>query len=487
MSRIIGPFLGARGPGRIRIVIGLPDSTHTQLNCQVVDSGGVPIQPQVSRAQYATFKSFVFDFQSLVESERYSYVISDGNGPVDLGPDLCWSDCYFYGPAGFSSHEDYFVFLSCNDPFAENDYNPHWAMWERLEQETRDQETRDEVNCRLLLLGGDQVYCDEVEERYKRVKFNMNEDQLRQAFITKYHSYWQHTSIRKVFARIPSLAMWDDHDITDGWGSREEFFNGQGAIQQVWQLYFDVAKQAFEAYQAVRNPKPIAIGGYTSYLDNGNIRIYLLDFRSERNFKIPQLWSQNNHNDFMHSLSYIPEDIGKVFVLSPSAAPITDILTKLGELACKLPGLSCKDDLIDSLTSRVNIGAFGKILKKLFELRDNGKYVAILAGDIHIAGLSVFIRRQSWKDLDINKIPQIVSSPIAAEPEGIVKLGLRKRGSNRKIWSYNKSTYLGKNVFHKSERNYVTIYPNRQSLPSGIQLLVRYYFQSDRHPTDREV
>ena len=222
-----------------------------------------------------------------------------------------------------------------------------------------------------------------------------------------------------------------------------------------------------------------------------------MDFRSERNARKVQLWSEDSHKDFLKNLAEVPQDTEKVFVLSPVVAlrcnfegdkrlsrvsellfsfrrwmkerPWTGILRFMaiadiavlvsailalvllpsllaisedsliaamrvtsgivwvtGVLA--IPSIVCllamflpkipelpdiADDLNDSLTSEKNRNTFTKILKQLFALCDQGKYVAILAGDIHVGGLSEFIRTRPGS---IASIPQIVSSPIGSMP-----------------------------------------------------------------------
>ena len=574
MDRVIGPFLGARGPGRIRIVIGLPDSQHASLKCDIFDSRHVLHgQPIESRAAFGAFKSFVFDVEGLEENERYSYVIGDEEGPIDLGSGIDESDCHFLGPGEFGER-DYFVLLSCNDPFAADGKSTGapWAMWERLEEETRG-----DANCRLLLLGGDQVYCDELEKRKDGQGFirkleksgndSVVEDQLKEAFIDQYHKYWGHASFRRLLARTPSLAMWDDHDITDGWGSRPESFDGQ-EIKRPWQRYFEVARSAFEAYQAVRNPAPLTQSGYTSFLDIGGLRFYLMDFRSERNARKAQLWSADSHDAFLKSLSAVPPNTEKVFVLSPVVALrcnfegdrrisqlsgllfsfrrwmkdrpaaaairfiamvnlavlfmsvmatvllpnwialaaegsslqhdiiaaiqiaadfvwITGVLA-IPSTACllamllpkvpELPDLS--DDMSDSLTSDDNRDTFTKILKRLFSLRDQGKYVAILAGDIHVGGLSEFIRTKRGKTVSI---PQIVSSPVGNIPMPKAVEGLTTTTSEMRMWSGKEEICYGKNLFYLSKRNYVRIYPH--SLGSGSDKPLWYCFEGHAEPT----
>lgn len=575
MDRIIGPFLGARGPGRVGIIIGLPDAQHTSLKCEVFDSGGIPHgRPIESRASFGAFGSFVFEVEDLRENERYSYVIGDEHGPIDLGPGLYPSDCHFLGPGEFGER-DYFILLSCNDPFATDDKSTGagWAMWDRLEEDTRN-----DAHCRLLLLGGDQVYCDELEKNkdggqgfVRKLELSGDdpgvEDRLREAFIRQYQKYWGHAAFRKVNARVPSLAMWDDHDITDGWGSRPESFDGD-EIKRPWQRYFNVACGAFEAYQAVRNPAPLTERGYTTFLDIGKSRFYLMDFRSERNARKAQLWSEESHDRFMKSLSDVPGDISQVFVLSPvvalrcnfegdrrisrisrtlfafrswlkdrpaaatvrflavanlvvlSASVVTTALLPglmaLGEADSSLrnnliaamqiasnfvwitgflaiPAVVCllamllpripelpdiSDDMSDALTSDDNRDTFTKILKGLFGLRDRGKYVAILAGDIHVAGLSEFIRTKRDATLSI---PQIVSSPIGSKPMPKAVEGLTTTTSEMKMWSGKEEHCYGKNLFYVSKRNYVRIYPRRLGSGSGKPLL--YYFEGHAEPT----
>lgn len=575
MNKIIGPFLGAMGPGRIRIVIGLPDSRHASLKCEVFNSRRVPHgKPIESRPTFGVFRSFVFDVEDLRENEQYSYVIRDGEGPIDLGSGLEASDCCFRAPGEFCE-EDYCILLSCNDPFVADDKSTGagWAMWERLEEDTRD-----DARCRLLLLGGDQVYCDELEKSkdggqgfVRKLELSGDnsgvEDRLREAFIGQYHKYWGHAAFRKVNARVPSLAMWDDHDITDGWGSRLESFQGN-EIKPHWQRYFEVAREAFEAYQAVRNPAPFTEGGYTSLLDIGKSRFYLMDFRSERNARKAQLWSEKSHDAFMKSLKEVPDGILKVFVLSPVVAlrcnfegdrrisrisrtlfalrrwlkdrPAADAvrflavanlvvlfasviasallpswmgLTEDGSSqrnvliaamqiaadlfwitgALAIPALAClvamllpkipelpdiSDDMSDALTSDDNRETFTTILKGLFALRDREKYVAILAGDIHVGGLSEFIRTSRGKT---TSIPQIVSSPIASKPMPKAVEGLTTTTSEMPMWSGKKDTCYGKNLFYQSKRNYVRIYPNRLGPGSGKPLL--YYFEEHAEPT----
>ena len=588
MKRVIGPFLGARGPGKVRIVIGLPNSDYSLLRCNVIDSqGNFHHESTKTSPTFREFKTFIFDIENLKRNQKYLYIIKDDDGPINLGEGLDWGDCYFYGSSEFEE-QDYFILLSCNNPFETGKSTGEpWAMWEHLEEGTRE-----DKNLKLLLFGGDQVYCDELEREKKKGKNGQgfikkieaaiitdkksNNDnrkhkvlnELRNAFIQQYSKYWEHHSLRKIHARVPSLTMWDDHDITDGWGSRLDSFEYK-EIKTSWKLYFEIAKETFEAYQAVRNPMPLTKNGYTNFLDIGNIRFYLMDFRSERNSRKNQLWSNESHGRFMESLSSIPQNIIKIFFLSPVIAlrtnfeddkrlswiaknlfalrkwqnsnlscavklkcmsRINTILFGLlflfllillpcwiffseehlwqGEIAIimgiavgflaitaffmfptmayfllailpKIPELpDIADDIDDSLTSEANRGTFIKILKKMFSLRNAGKYVAILSGDIHVGGLSEFI---NTREGNTTSIPQIVSSPVGHEPMPKVIEGLTTTTSEMKMWQKNGDICYGKNLFYMSKRNYARIYPlyldrNKKRKP------ILFYFEGHTEP-----
>jgi len=60
-----------------------------------------------------------------------------------------------------------------------------------------------------------------------------------------YIKRWSNKSMSLIFASIPSVMMWDDHDIFDGWGSYPE------DIQKcdVYKNIFSVAKKYFENFQ----------------------------------------------------------------------------------------------------------------------------------------------------------------------------------------------------------------------------------------------
>ena len=124
--------------------------------------------------------------------------------------------------------------------------------------------------------------------------------------------------------------MWDDHDITDGWGSRPESF--QAIIKRVdfksnWLEFFKLARETFRNYQASRNPESIYKNAFSSFLDWGDKRFVLADFRSERNSRKNKLWTEEHKSKVLESIKNTSDQIKKVFFVSPVVALRTNFKT----------------------------------------------------------------------------------------------------------------------------------------------------------------
>lgn len=91
-----------------------------------------------------------------------------------------------------------------------------------------------ETPMHLLIWGGDQIYIDfifaDIPFLKRWLKFDwdrkwsheFSEETSRQVaeyYFNTYHETWERTEVKKGLQTIPSLMMWDDHDIFDGAGS----------------------------------------------------------------------------------------------------------------------------------------------------------------------------------------------------------------------------------------------------------------------------
>ena len=335
---IIGPFLGPRGETGVEIFIALPDEQHPtkDLICRLYENGK-EIQSRSCPAPQDSYGLFNFRFKDLDDDKIYKYGFFLPNGePLDLGCGLTEKDCEFR-VLGRNAEDKSFVLMSCHNPFEkeEGSADEGWTVWEQLSGHLHEDKT-----VRLLVLAGDQLYNDDFEKEFLRKLAEKNKlkaedgkerilEETRRRFIRQYQRYWSHPSYRKVLASILSVAIWDDHDITDGWGSRPESFDSgeDTGFRREWWKFFEIARDAFEVYQASRNAEPIHKGSFSSRLDWGDKRFVLADFRSERNSQKNQLWSKEHKDAVLGDLRETPGHIKQVFFVSPPGVLRTNFST----------------------------------------------------------------------------------------------------------------------------------------------------------------
>lgn len=124
----------------------------------------------------------------------------------------------------------------------------------------------------LLLMGGDQIYFDSIWEDVKplkqwvglsrkdQLKFKVNaalEQEIESYYFDLYAKRWLPDTRRDwgkglpnldaadAMSRIPTVMMWDDHDIFDGWGS----YSPEMQHCSVFQVLLRCARQAFWVFQ----------------------------------------------------------------------------------------------------------------------------------------------------------------------------------------------------------------------------------------------
>ena len=154
------------------------------------------------------------------------------------------------------------VFVSCNgqeDGDLERDADERNAMWRRLCALHR------ERPFHLLLQGGDQIYADEATRAHPlstdwprdvaglsldALQLASLYDALLEAFVNRYVATFSQPEYAWIAARVPTLAMWDDHDICDGWGSLSEAV----LRSDVGQALFSVARRTFLMFQTGEAP-----------------------------------------------------------------------------------------------------------------------------------------------------------------------------------------------------------------------------------------
>ncbi|WP_412505304.1 alkaline phosphatase D family protein [Roseovarius sp. SYSU LYC5161] len=287
------------------------------------------------------------------------------------------------------------------------------AMWCRLAEE------HGVAPLNLLLHGGDQIYADEVTQAHALTRgwpddvplhpdgatLRGAREALRAAFFRRYTALYALPGFADLAARVPSLAMWDDHDICDGWGS----LPGGVCDSEAGQVLFGAAREAFLVFQQGAAPDrlPDGAGGGSTLgrrADLPGLSVLAPDLRSERRrdrIMGPQGWRR-----FENWLSGgdLPR---RVLLMSsvPLLGPRLSLLERVMLLTNRME--KYEDDLRDQWQSRAHRREWQRMLKEVLAIHETGKTrITALSGEIHLATHATMAARGA-------PVHQLVASGIA--------------------------------------------------------------------------
>lgn len=297
----------------------------------------------------------------------------------------------------------------------------------------------------LLIMAGDQVYADAIWDEctpiaeWAQIESNRKWDrsfnkEMRERvprfYFDLYARSWgppveegRSQSMRTALASIPTLMMWDDHDIFDGWGSYAE-----GKLQSpVYDGIYQTARKYFQVFQRHRQPDsagqnshdedgPSDISPSTANLSYavtlGDLGILVLDLRSER--RRDRVLSDQAWKDIKDWLQQRQsEGLRHLFVVS--SVPVVHIdLSALESVTQHVDPMDLDDDLRDHWLSPAHKQQRLELIHELFHFAsDSGTRVTLLSGDIHVGALGL-LERQSDAETGApeGSIYQIITSPI---------------------------------------------------------------------------
>lgn len=486
---VIGPRLFPGAPDEIIVMIALPFHTDIEeLTCQLI--GESKDEKKVETPSHGCLRTFRFHFTGLKPGQVYKYIFFGPKGKLNLQGGLTENDCAFRAQKNNSSSKS-FIALSCHNPFEFRDTKRAWSVWESINKSLDD--NLSEVG--LLLETGDQVYNDDVAKEWISKLGDSPSPEILQAartgLIENYLKFWFNISYRRVHARLPSLAIWDDHDIVDGYGGDPKSFNGI-EIRDDFVNWFKLCREFFVAYQA--SPLRLQIPGspegvLSTYFDFGSNRFYLLDLRSEKNTASGQLISEQHATALFDSLKNVSKDTSNVFLVTPvvpfrialeSEGALIKLLKQLpvykASLHKKLKGakwfawlfyfslattvevllwMALVDDLEDGLSSPKNLPTLKRILTSVWDLIDQKQIkVMMIAGDIHAGGLT---RIEFHKEGKTYSITQLVASPVAHKPAPEWLCNFTTAKQDIILDLENGVKVSAKNLQYVSDRNYALI------------------------------
>lgn len=336
--------------------------------------------------------------------------------PAATGGSYCVHDKTFE-VAGISDDDLRLAYVSCNGQEegdfqrASDERNP---MWQRL----ADQHVEDPYN--LLLQGGDQLYADEALQVHPAVRawaagqqvecpenvLNEIRERLHDFLFGAYYHLFHQGAPAWIMARVPSLCMWDDHDICDGWGSLDE----SRLDAPVGRAVFEAAREFFLLFQAgctAAEPPPIFVDRQLRTLTwAANLPGLLLlapDLRSERRPQRvmgPAGWE---------AVEEVLRSTQQCRVLMLSSVPLLGPRLSLVEAVMqRLPGLQkYEDDLRDQWQSRAHREEWRRMLRTLLEVHERDRcQVTVVSGEIHLA-------TRATMTTDDGPLHQLIASGIA--------------------------------------------------------------------------
>lgn len=284
------------------------------------------------------------------------------------------------------------AFVSCNgeeNGDLDRAHDERNLMWARLAEDHA------ERPFAVLLQGGDQIYADEATYQHPLSaewpdKVPDNPDSaalddltahLTERFVERYMQVLAAQASAGLFASVPSLSIWDDHDICDGWGSLPE----KVTRSAVGQALFAVARRMYLLFQhgAVEADIPDLFMDVTGKSlgwrrDLPGLTIFAPDLRSERSRKRimgPAGWL---------AIEELQPVDGHVFMVS-SVPLLGPRLSLLETVMMAIPRMQhYEDDLRDQWQSHAHRDEWRRMLRQVLRMRRNSP-VTVLSGEIHLA------------------------------------------------------------------------------------------------------
>jgi hypothetical protein len=304
----------------------------------------------------------------------------------------------------------------------------------------------------MLLMGGDQIYADQLWDvipelrgfnelpRDQRVAMAAGpslKSEIERFYVATYRDRFSQAPVAESFASMPTVMMWDDHDIFDGWGS----YSDEEQASPVFRTIFEAARTSFVLFQLQSNPQalswPALAGqaGFNTLLRVGTVGLLVFDLRSERMQRqvvAPETW-----NVLFDTLDRTD---GLQHLLVMSSIPVVHPDLSFAErVLAVVPGQvgeqGNEDDLHDQWASYNHRTERLRLIHRLLDFAEaKGTRVTILSGDVHVAALGVIdSTRRPVHWLQSNVINQLTSSPIVhPTPPRIMRFFLEQIGGEVK-------------------------------------------------------
>ena len=210
------------------------------------------------------------------------------------------------------------------------------------------------------------------------------------AYLRVYRAFWRSLALRRALMRLPSLRIFDDHEIADDWGISGENRSPEREAQRT------AALRAYELYQHCTNP-PTPEGRYWYTYRVADVGFFVLDTRTKRHWESAERMVLDPEQ--MAALKQWLDDDGLAVKFIASSVPLVHISSIL---RMNLPSfLTLTRDQWTGFDDQRR-----ELLQFIFER--GIRNVHFLSGDVHIS----HVARIESGDAD-NHVMSYTSSPMA--------------------------------------------------------------------------
>ncbi|CAF1328464.1 unnamed protein product [Adineta steineri] len=345
-------------------------------------------------------------------------------------------------------------FFSCNgfDSTVPDDIRTDLTfgtVWEHLNS------VHEETPLHILIWGGDQTYVDFIFEDVPYLKewvdmeWNQKwtcdfrddlKEQIEQYHFNSYIQNWERPEVKNALASIPSIMMWDDHDIFDGAGSYPPLLHDSPMMTGLFKCAQKM-RLLFQHHTTEEKARVHGLFGYQGYNSltqcGPDLVIIGTDGRTERDTNIvhhPESWNmifdklENDIINIKHLIVVFPVPFS--FVRFKLAENIFDHIKKFPNRFRNVPPIKqtnsifglpeLYDDLLDEWTNASHIDERNRELIRFQKFAERKRIrITFFSGDVHCCGISRFKKRQQDDLLPINDsklMYQVISSAIVNKP-----------------------------------------------------------------------
>ncbi|OLN81748.1 hypothetical protein CCHL11_06945 [Colletotrichum chlorophyti] len=423
-----------------------------------------------------TFWRFNVEIELRDKQQRIAY-------RINRGPSMG-----FWVPARGESMN--IMFYSCNgfsSSVNPDDFSGPDPMWRDVLN------THQSQPFHVMVGGGDQIYNDCLMDQSKQFrewlmiknplhKHNSPftptmQDELERAYLERYCMWFSQGLFGLANSQIPMINMWDDHDISDGFGSYAHHdmispvFSGLGNVAYKYYMLFQ--QQSVPAETETSEPSWVLgsqPGPYINQLSRSlfvelgsKISLLAVDGRTERTELdvvsepswqkiMDRCYEELRNGRTQHLLVLLgvpiayPRLVWLENILTSRAMDPVKALGKLGMLGNTLNhidgGVEVLDDLNDHWTAKNHKKERTIVMQDMQDLAaDKSVRVTFLSGDVHLAAVGQFYANPKLnlpKHKDFRYMPNIISSAIVnTPPPDLMADILNKRN---KIHHFDEST-----------------------------------------------